>query len=38
VLVVTAGCGGDDELGSGDLVWQKKPRVFTNPTCPTTAC
>jgi hypothetical protein len=29
-----AGCGGDDELGSGDLMWEKKPRVFTNPNLP----
>jgi hypothetical protein len=34
LLVVTAGCGGDDELGSGDLVWKKKPRVFTNSNLP----
>jgi hypothetical protein len=34
LLVLAAGCGGDDELGSGDLVWEKKPRVFTNPNLP----
>ena len=34
VLVVAVGCGGDDELGSGDLMWEKKPRVFTNANLP----
>jgi hypothetical protein len=34
LLVLAAGCGGDDELGSGDLVWEKKPRVFKNPSLP----
>jgi hypothetical protein len=34
LLVLAAGCGGDDELGSGDLVWEKKPRVFKNPNLP----
>jgi hypothetical protein len=34
VVVVAAGCGGGDDLGSGDLVWEKKPRVFTNPKLP----
>lgn len=28
------GCGGDEDVGSGDLVWTKKPRVFTNPNLP----
>jgi hypothetical protein len=34
LVVVAAGCGGDDELGSGDLMWEKKPRVFTNANLP----
>jgi hypothetical protein len=34
VLAAAAGCGGDDELGSGDLMWDKEPRVFTNPNLP----
>jgi hypothetical protein len=34
LLVFAVGCGGDNELGSGDLVWEKKPRVFKNPTLP----
>ena len=34
LAVVAAGCGGDDELGSGDLMWEEKPRVFTNPNLP----
>jgi hypothetical protein len=34
LLILAAGCGGDDELGSGDLVWDKKPRVFENPNLP----
>jgi hypothetical protein len=34
LVVVSAGCGGDDELGSGDLMWEKKPRVFTNASLP----
>jgi hypothetical protein len=34
LVVVSAGCGGDDELGSGDLIWEKKPRVFTNANLP----
>jgi hypothetical protein len=34
VVVVPAGCGGGDDLGSGDLVWEQKPRVFTNPKLP----
>jgi hypothetical protein len=33
-VAAAAGCGGDDELGSGDLMWEKKPRVFTNPNLP----
>jgi hypothetical protein len=33
-VAAVAGCGGDDELGSGDLMWEKKPRVFTNPNLP----
>jgi hypothetical protein len=31
LLVLAAGCGGDS---SGDLVWEKKPRVFKNPNLP----
>lgn len=34
LVVLLAGCGGDDELGSGDLMWEKKPRVFTNANLP----
>jgi hypothetical protein len=34
VVVAAGGCGADDELGSGDLMWEKKPRVFTNPNLP----
>jgi hypothetical protein len=34
LAVVAAGCGGEDELGSGDLMWEEKPRVFTNPNLP----
>ena len=34
LLAVAAGCGGDDELGSGDLMWEENPRVFTNPNLP----
>ena len=34
LVVVAVGCGGDDELGSGDLMWEKKPRVFTNANLP----
>ena len=34
LVVVLAGCGGDDDLGSGDLMWEKKPRVFTNANLP----
>jgi hypothetical protein len=34
LAVVAAGCGSDDELGSGDLMWEEKPRVFTNPNLP----
>ena len=33
-VAAAAGCGGDDELGSGDLMWEEKPRVFTNPNLP----
>jgi hypothetical protein len=33
-IAAAAGCGGEDELGSGDLMWEKKPRVFTNPDLP----
>jgi hypothetical protein len=33
-IPAAAGCGDDDELGSGDLVWEKKPRVVTNPNLP----
>jgi hypothetical protein len=33
-LVAAAGCGADDELGSGDLMWEKKPRIFTNANLP----
>ena len=29
-----AGCGGDEDVGSGDLVWQKKPRVFRSSNLP----
>jgi hypothetical protein len=34
VVVAATGCGADDELGSGDLMWEKKPRIFTNPNLP----
>jgi hypothetical protein len=34
LLVLAAGCGGGDELGSGDPVWEKKPRLFKNPNLP----
>jgi hypothetical protein len=34
VAVGAAGCGADEELGSGDLMWEKKPRIFTNPNLP----
>jgi hypothetical protein len=34
VVVAAGGCGGDDELGSGDLMWEKKPRIFMNPNLP----
>jgi hypothetical protein len=33
-VAAAAGCGGDDELGSGDLMWEEKPRIFTNPNLP----
>jgi hypothetical protein len=33
-VAAPAGCGGDDELGSGDLMWEEKPRIFTNPNLP----
>jgi hypothetical protein len=34
LLVLVAGCGGDEDVGSGDLVWEKKPRIFRPPTLP----
>ncbi len=34
LAVAVAGCGGDDELGSGDLMWDQKPRVFKNANLP----
>jgi hypothetical protein len=34
LAVAAAGCGSDGELGSGDLMWEEKPRVFTNPNLP----
>jgi hypothetical protein len=34
VVVAAVGCGAGDELGSGDLMWEKKPRIFTNPNLP----
>jgi hypothetical protein len=33
-LALAAGCGGDEDTGSGDLVWTEKPRVFKHPTLP----
>ena len=33
-LVLAAGCGGGEDTGSGDLVWDEKPRMFTNPNLP----
>lgn len=29
-----AGCGGDEDVGSGDLVWEKKPQVFRSSSLP----
>lgn len=29
-----ASCGGDEELGSGDLMWEKEPQIFTNSNLP----
>ncbi|MDQ4025007.1 MAG: hypothetical protein M3217_05895 [Actinomycetota bacterium] len=31
---VPLGCGGDDETGTGDLVWTKRPAVYRQPTLP----
>ena len=28
------GCGGDEDGGSGDLVWAKRPQVYRQPTLP----
>ena len=34
VSLAAAGCGEDDDVGGGDLVWESKPRVFVNPSLP----
>ena len=34
LLLVAAGCGGGEDRGSGDLVWEEKPRMFKNPNLP----
>lgn len=34
LVALAAGCGGDDDIGGGDLVWEREPRVFVNPALP----
>jgi hypothetical protein len=33
-IAIAAGCGGGEDTGTGDLVWDARPRVFTNPRLP----
>jgi hypothetical protein len=34
VMALALGCGGDGGQGSGDLVWEGRPRVFREPNLP----